>query len=166
MSHLDTSSERRDIGNADEMNPDDTGADGPTQPLPLGPGPTEPIIAPHVPVANLSTAPLDPVIPATARSGRSRALTGGLLAAVLLLGATAIAFLILYLQDAEPAPALAPTPSSSPTVTVPPSEAPTSGGEAPSEEPAPPAPEPTTPPEPTVPPVPEPTGTPAAEPAT
>ena len=149
------------------MTPDDRpGAEEPTKPLPVEPGPSEPIVAPHVPVADLSTAPLDPIEPPTARSDRSRVLTGGLLAAVLLLGATAIAFLILYLQDAEPAPALAPTPSSSPTVTVPPSEAPTSGGEAPSEEPAPPAPEPTTPPEPTVPPVPEPTGTPAAEPAT
>ena len=35
--------------------------DEPTKPLPQDPGPTEPIIAPHVPVANLSTAPLDPV---------------------------------------------------------------------------------------------------------
>ncbi len=153
------------------MTPDERPDDGPTKPLPvdpaIDPGPTEPIIAPHVPVANLSTAPTDPVgaaAPVAARD-RSRAFTWGLVAAVALLGILLIVILTLFLGD-PPTPAVTPTPSSTPSVAPSPSQLPPEE-EAPSEEPQPqpppPAPEPTTPPEPTDPSDPEPTGTPAAQ---
>ena len=140
------------------MTPDDRpDPDGPTKPLPVDPesSATEPMVAPHVPVADVSTAPLGRV--AVARTGRSRALMGALIAAVVLLGIILIVFLTLYLQG-QPAPALTPSPlpSTSPTVTTPPTEpAPVE----PTEEPEP-EPEPTTPPEPTDPPDPDPTETP------
>jgi hypothetical protein len=153
------------------MTPDDPTGEGPTQPLPIEPdagaSPTEPVVAPHVPVADLSTAPLDPVdTPAAAASrDRSRALTWGLIAAVLLFGIAVIVVLTMYFQGQEPGPTLSPAPSLSPTVSPTPSEvAPAPGDDAPSEAPVepPPAPEPTPTPEPTVPPDPDPTGTPAA----
>ena len=141
------------------MTPDEgPDRDGPTKPLPVDPesSATEPMVAPHVPVADVSTAPLGPV--AVARTGRSRALMGVLIAAVVLLGITLIVFLTMYFQG-QPTPALTPSPlpSTSPTVTTPPTEpAPV---DEPSEEPEP-EPEPTTPPEPTDPPDPDPTETP------
>jgi hypothetical protein len=147
------------------MTPDDRPGEEPTKPLPVDPGPTEPIIAPHVPVANLSTAPTDPVGAAAplAPRDRSRAFMWGLVAAVALLGILLIVILTVFLGD-PPTPAVTPTPSSTPSVAPSPSQLPPEE-EAPSEEPQPPppAPEPTTPPEPTDPPDPEPTGTPAAQ---
>ncbi len=149
------------------MTPDDRpGADEPTKPLPVDPdtpaaAPTEPMVAAHVPVVDVSTAELDPVGPTTAasRPDRSRGLTWALIAAVALLGITVIVVLTMFMQNDPPAPGLTPTPSSSPTVTTPPAEAPTPD-EEPEEEPVEPEPEPTTPPQPTEPPAPEPTGTP------
>jgi hypothetical protein len=142
------------------MTPDDRAGDQPTKPLPQDPGPTEPIIAPHVPVANLSTAPLDPVGAAgpLARPGRSRAGLWGLGAAVRVLGVVLIVVLTMFLGD-RPTPVVTPTPSTTPTVTAPPTEGPTVDvPETPEEQPEP---GPTTPPEPTDPPDPDPTGTPA-----
>jgi len=150
------------------MTPDDrSGSDDPTKPLPvesngsIEPGPTEPLIAPHVPVADVSTAELGPVaaVGGAARPDRSRALAAGLIAAVVLLGITGIVFLILYLQNGEPTPALTPTPSTSLTVTPLPTEGPpVDVPETPEDDE--PEPEPTTPPEPTEPPDPDPTETP------
>lgn len=145
------------------MTPDDRAGDQPTKPLPQDPGPTEPIIAPHVPVANLSTAPLDPVGAAAplARSGSSRGFMWGLIAAVAVLGVLLIVILTIFLGDNAPTPAVTQTPSPTPTLTVPPSEGPpVDVPETPEDQPEP---EPTTPPEPTDPPDPDPTGTPAAE---
>jgi hypothetical protein len=146
------------------MTPDDpVDHDGPTKPLPVDPAPgaTEPMVAAHVPVADVSTAPVGPVDPAA--PSRSRGLTAGLVTTAALLGVAAIALLTLYLQDDRPTPALTPSPipSSSPSVTIPPVDTPTTD-DPPSEEPVDPAPEPepTTPPEPTDPPDPEPTETP------
>jgi hypothetical protein len=144
------------------MTPDDQAGDQPTKPLPQDPGPTEPIIAPHVPVANLSTAPLDPVGAADplARPGRSRAFMWALIAAVLVLGVLLIVVLTNFVGD-PPAPAVTQTPSPTPTLTVTPSEGPPIDvPETPEDDE--PEPAPTTPPEPTDPPDPEPTGTPAA----
>ena len=168
---------------AGQMTPDErAGADDPTKPLPIDPditadpsaepGVTEPMVAPHVPVASVSTEPLDPVpaggAPATtagARPDRSRAVTGALIAATALLGIAVIVFLTLYLQNNSPAPALTPSPSSTPTLTTPPTEGPPvdvpeTPEDAP-DEPDEPAPDPTTPPDPTDPPDPDPTETPA-----
>ncbi len=145
------------------MTPDNRPGEDPTKPLPVDPGPTEPIVAPHVPIANLTTAPLDPVGaagPLTPRD-RSRTFTWVLVAAVAALGVLLIVILTAFQGD-PPTPAVTPTPSTTPSVTPSPAEAPPEQ-EPPGEEPVPPAPEPTTPPEPTVPPDPEPTGTPAAE---
>ncbi len=144
------------------MTPDDLAGDQPTKPLPQDPGPTEPIVAPHVPVADLSTAPLDPVGAAGALvpRDRSRAFIWGLVAAVAVLGILLIVILTVFLGD-QPTPAVSPTPTSSPSVSTSPSELPPAD-DTPSEAPEEPAPEPTTPPEPTDPPDPEPTETPAA----
>ena len=144
------------------MTPDERAGDQPTKPLPQNPGPTEPIIAPHVPVANLSTAPLEPVGAAgpPARSGPPRGFLWALVAAVLVLGVLLIVILTIFLGD-PPTPAVTPTPSPTPTLTVTPSEGPpVDVPETPEEQPEP---EPTTPPEPTDPPDPDPdpTGTPA-----
>jgi hypothetical protein len=153
------------------MTPDDrAGADDPTKPLPVDPdiandpGPTEPMVAAHMPVATVSTEPLDPVAggPGT-RPDRSRALMWGLIAAVLLLGVGVIVVLSFYLGNDRPTPALSPTPSTSLTVTPLPTEGPpVDVPETPEDEPDEPAPQPTTPPEPTEPPDPEPTETPPA----
>lgn len=153
------------------MTPDDhPGSEGPTQPLPLDPDtagaePTEAMVAAHVPVADAATAPPDAFAPATgaASAARPRAVTWGLIAAVVLLAITVIVVLTLFVQNGPPDPGYTPAPSSSPTVTTPPTETPTTDdGETPEDEPDEPAPEPTTPPEPTEPPAPDPTETPAA----
>jgi hypothetical protein len=145
------------------MEPDDpVDPDGPTKPLPVEPGPTEPMIAPHVPIADVSTAQLDPVAPA----GRPHRSPGSwwLVAAVAVLGVVLIVVLTMLWGNAPtPTPTVTPTPESTPTFTVPPTEGPpVDVPETPEDAPDEPAPEPTTPPEPTDPPDPDPTETPVA----
>lgn len=156
-------------GQSGAMTPDDRPGEEPTRPLPVDPeqtetGPTQPLIASHVPVADIATAPLDPVEGVRRRSDGPRALTWGLIAAVVLLGIAVIVVLTLYFQGRDPAPVLSPLPSSSPTVTIPPSEGPSVDvPQTPEDDSGEPTTEPTTPPEPTDPPDPDPTETPASE---
>jgi len=152
------------------MTPDDPAGDLPTKPHPQepgaaapDPGPTEPIIAPHVPVADLSTAPLAPAGAPVAARGPSRLGMWALVGMIALLGIAVIVIGTLWLQSNDPAPVSTGTPT--PSVSVTPSATPTDDGDddaPPSEAPVDPGPAPTTPPEPTEPPDPDPTGTPAA----
>ena len=157
-------------GDAGEMTPDDRLGEEPTRPLPVETdrtptGPTEPVVAPHVPIADVATAPLDPVAApiAGARRERPRALTGGLVSAVAVLGIVVIVVLTMYFQGRDPVPVSTPFPSQSPSITVspPPTEAP-APAEPPSDTPSEPTPEPTPTPLPTDPPAPDPTVTPPA----
>jgi hypothetical protein len=79
------------------MTPDDPAGDLPTKPLPQepgavapDPGPTEPIIAPHVPVADLSTAPLTPAGAPAAARGPSRLGMWALVGMIAVLGIAVI----------------------------------------------------------------------------
>lgn len=82
------------------MTPDDVAGDNPTLPLPLEPGAgapgsgaTEPIVAPHVPVADLSTAPLEPATAAPAGRAPSRLGMWALIGVIAVLGIGVIEFI-------------------------------------------------------------------------
>jgi hypothetical protein len=144
--------------------------DDPTQPLPAADGtpgqpdavPTEPMVAPHVPVANVATddVPMAAPAPVQGRSGGARRmLIIGLSAAV----AAVIAVLLLSTLPRGEAPA--PVDSSSPSIAPSPveSDGTSDGGTdtEPDPEPEPePEPEPDPEPTPTEEPEPEPTPTP------
>ncbi len=139
--------------------------DDPTQPLPTAtspdaPGeatPTEPLIAPHVPVADVGTAEMTTMAPAPVppRSGARRIIVVGLSA----VAAAVIAVVLLSTLPRGETPA--PVDSSSPPATPSPSvsEETVDDGTDPAPPPPPvePAPEPTPTTEPTVEPTPAPT---------
>ena len=143
-----------------------TADDEPTKPLPAdlsgvpasAEAPTEPLIAPHVPVADVSTTELSALTQPVAPRGR---LGAGVLAVVGGLAGAAVigTVLLLTLTPRGGAPASDPSPSPSTTVTVDTADD-SDGSDAPAPPPPPPppaepTPEPTTPSEPT----PEPTTT-------
>jgi hypothetical protein len=144
--------------------------DDPTQPLPAADGtagppdavPTEPMVAPHVPVADAGTADvaaMEPVPAASTGSGVRRAIVVGLSA----LAAAVIAVLLLSTLPRGEAPApvesSSPPASPSPSVTVPEVDDGTDSEPDPPDEPEP-DPEPTPEPTPEPDPEPEPTPTP------
>lgn len=135
----------------------------PTRPLPdPASAPTEQF-APHVPVADLSTAPLDPVAgpsaASTAPERPRRAIWPWVLLAVVLLGALIAIVVGMNLDQGDhpltPAsPSASPTPSVTATTPAPDATIPETPDQAPDD--PPPTQEPTTPP---TDPTPEPTGT-------
>lgn len=142
--------------------------DDPTQPLPAAGGPeaqpgaaaTEPLVAPHVPVADIGTAEVvtaEPIGAAPPGSGAGRAFIIGMSA----LAAAVIAVLALSTlpRGSTPAPADTTSPPAVPSPTVSDEIVDDGTDPAPSPPPADPDPEPTVEPtpEPTVEPTPEPT---------
>jgi hypothetical protein len=144
--------------------------DDPTQPLPAAPdqstvpidgAPTEPIVAPHVPIADVQTAELSAYAPDA--PGRSR---GASVVLTVVVGIAAAAFVGAILATIftrggvpVPGPSSSMTPSPGVTVAIDPDADPAS----PSDQPDPPAVEPT--PEPTATDVPTPDPTPEPTPS-
>ena len=165
MRPLDTWVEPPESGNAENMTPDDRPGEEPTKPLPVEPdhtppGPNTPVVAAHVPVADVATAPLDAVPGMGTRPARPRALTGALIASVAVLGIAVIVVLSSYVQGQVPIPALTPIPSPSSSITLTPGTTDVPApSDPPSDQPGDPTPEPTSTPLPTDPP-PDPTPTP------
>jgi hypothetical protein len=146
--------------------------DDPTQPLPAvgEPGPqaeaaaTEPLIAPHVPVAEVGTeevAAMTPMTQTRSGSGARRMLVVGLTAA--LAAVIAVAVLSTLPRDGTPVPVDSSSPPVAPSPSV--TEEVVDDGSDPAPDPAPPPPpdpvepppEPTPTPEPSVEPTPTPT---------
>lgn len=135
--------------------------DDPTQPLPAAAGDapkdaaaTEPLVAPHVPIAQPATVEAATVAPASVaprRDASKRVLIVGLTATAAALTAVVV---LSTMPKGEPVPLESSTPSVSPTPSAPP-ETDVATDPAPAPPPVDPVPEPT----PTVP-APEPTPTP------
>lgn len=138
-------------------------ADQPTEPLGVEPADVDsvtdaPVIAPHVPVADVRTAQLDAAAPPPPRRPRADRVLIGVLIAVVAVGAVVFALALfgpLLSRGGTPLTPESPSPTPTPTVEVetpidPSPDEPDPGPEP--EEPAP-TPEPTTPVEPTEPPV-------------